>query len=41
VNKPAWGKRGALVRVLVWSGILVAAAVFWISVALGLAAWIR
>jgi len=27
--------------VLVWSGILVAAAVFWISVALGLAAWIR
>jgi hypothetical protein len=32
---------GTVARVLVWAGILVAAAVFWISVAFGLAAWIR
>jgi hypothetical protein len=26
---------------LVWSGILIAAAAFWVAVAFGLAAWMR
>ncbi len=41
MNSELPSKRGAVARVLVWSGILIAAAVFWISVAFGLAAWIR
>jgi hypothetical protein len=41
MNSEVQSRRGAVARVLVWSGILIAAAAFWISVAVGLAAWIR
>jgi hypothetical protein len=41
MNSELSSKRGAVARILVWSGILIAAAVFWASVAFGLAAWIR
>ncbi len=41
MNNELESRRGAVARVLVWSGILIAAAVFWISVAIGLAAWMH
>lgn len=41
MNNEVQSRRGTVARVLVWSGILVAAAVFWIAVAVGVAAWIR
>jgi hypothetical protein len=40
MNSEVQSRRGAVARVLVWSGILVAAAVFWIAVAVWVAAWI-
>jgi hypothetical protein len=41
MNSEVQSRRGAVARVLVWSGLLIAAAAFWIYVAVGLAAWIR
>jgi hypothetical protein len=41
VNGSTQSRRGAVARVLVWAGILVATAVFWVAVAFGLAAWMR
>jgi ABC-type lipoprotein release transport system permease subunit len=41
MNGETQSRRGAVARILVWSGILVATAAFWVGVALGLAACIR
>lgn len=41
MNSELQSRRGAVARVLVWSGILAAAAAFWVAVAFGLAACIR
>ena len=41
MNESTQSRRGAVARVLVWSGILIAAAAFWVAVAFGLAAWMR
>jgi hypothetical protein len=39
MNSGVESRRGAMARILVWSGILVAAAAFWIAVACALATW--
>jgi hypothetical protein len=41
MSREVRNRRSAVVRFLLWSGILMAAAAFWIAVAVGLAAWAR
>lgn len=41
MNGAIQSKRGAVARVLLWAGILVATALFWVAVAFSLAAWMR
>jgi hypothetical protein len=41
MNSGVESRRGAVARILVWSGILAATGAFWITVVFGLAAWLR